>query len=391
MYEAAAWVQKYAKSFKIFVFSDHKNNTFRSTIQPSKRISKKLLKMVIEMEPMNLERVWVAGSDNILGDAPSRSPADREVARNIPIPMDLIQNILHQLFWAPDEMAGDTAKRVQELGIINPGVLSYLPEDLAATSKLPNDARLEDELQEPRRAFSVDDVEGLPEPREEGGETGRSGNPEPAECEIGVGDPDRILTVPTADLVCGLISREGEDSDERPAQGVDRRQVTVGPNAMTSTWGGMLYTKDVFPVWLSDVESKRHRSRYRQVPEEFYTVTGHRVVTPDNVTDFLAGHCGLGIKWDLQEQFSGSGRVSAVAEQAGLATLFPIDLRYGWDLRVQGHRDKLDMVREVLQPLVKFSAPECRLWSCASNSRTDQDSMTLDRETEEEMLTWLWK
>ena len=61
----------------------------------------------------------------------------------------------------------------------------------------------------------------------------------------------------------------------------------------------MLYTKDVFPVWLSDVESKRHRSRYRQVPEEFYTVTGHRVVTPDNVTDFLAGHCGLGIQVGL--------------------------------------------------------------------------------------------
>eukprot|EP00974_Lingulodinium_polyedra_P096416 9346062-Lingulodinium_polyedra.AAC.1 len=30
MYEAIMWSQKYCKSFRVFVFTDHKNNTFRS-------------------------------------------------------------------------------------------------------------------------------------------------------------------------------------------------------------------------------------------------------------------------------------------------------------------------------------------------------------------------
>ena len=86
MYEASVWSQKFCKSFKTFVMTDHKNNTFRSKIQPTRRVSKKLLKMAIEMEPMQLERLYVAGGDNVLGDAPSRNPHDKAMAKNLPIP-----------------------------------------------------------------------------------------------------------------------------------------------------------------------------------------------------------------------------------------------------------------------------------------------------------------
>ena len=72
MYEAVMWAQRFAKSYKLFVFTDHKNNTFRSKIQPTRRVSKNLLKMCIEMEPLGVERVYLSGDDNILGDAPSR-------------------------------------------------------------------------------------------------------------------------------------------------------------------------------------------------------------------------------------------------------------------------------------------------------------------------------
>lgn len=51
MFESATWSQKYAKEFKVFLFTDHKNNTFRTKVEPTRRVTKKLLKMVIEMEP----------------------------------------------------------------------------------------------------------------------------------------------------------------------------------------------------------------------------------------------------------------------------------------------------------------------------------------------------
>ena len=43
LYEAAIWSQRYAKSLRIFLLTDHKNNTFRTMIQPTGGISKKLL------------------------------------------------------------------------------------------------------------------------------------------------------------------------------------------------------------------------------------------------------------------------------------------------------------------------------------------------------------
>ena len=127
LYEGAIWSQKFVKSFKVFLFTDHKNNTFRSKIQPTRRVTKKLLKMCIELEPLGIERVYIAGDDNILGDAPSRAPADREVARNLAVPLAPIKEVIHRMFWAPDELAGDTKERLKQLHIDNPGVLSYVP------------------------------------------------------------------------------------------------------------------------------------------------------------------------------------------------------------------------------------------------------------------------
>ena len=61
LYEGAIWSQKFVKSFKVFLFTDHKNNTFRSKIQPTRRVTKKLLKMCIGIEPLGIERVYIAG------------------------------------------------------------------------------------------------------------------------------------------------------------------------------------------------------------------------------------------------------------------------------------------------------------------------------------------
>ena len=111
-----------------------------------------------------MERVYIAGEDNILGDAPSRAPADRAVARNLAIPLAPIKRTMHRMFWAPDELAGSTRTRLKQLKIENPGILTYMPDEMLATHGIINEARPEDELAEPPAAFAP--VEGADEPKD---------------------------------------------------------------------------------------------------------------------------------------------------------------------------------------------------------------------------------
>ena len=77
IHEGVVWAQRFCKGFKLFVFTDNKNSTFRGKVNPTRRVTKKLLKMAIELEPLNLEIVYIAGETNILADALSRAPVDR--------------------------------------------------------------------------------------------------------------------------------------------------------------------------------------------------------------------------------------------------------------------------------------------------------------------------
>ena len=150
LYEAAIWSQKYAKSFRLFLLTDHANNTFRAKVTPSRRISKKLLRIAIELEPLGIERLYLAGDQNVLGDAPSRAPADRAVARNLPIPLGPIRDLIKKMFWEPKELSGDIAGRIKDLRITNPGVLTYLPQEYV-TPSVPTEE--DDELSEIPKAM----------------------------------------------------------------------------------------------------------------------------------------------------------------------------------------------------------------------------------------------
>ena len=86
---------------------------------------------------------------------------------------------------------------------------------------------------------------------------------------------------------------------------------------------------------------------------------------------------------------SGSGRVSYVAYATGLSVLFPVDLRYGWDLTLPEHRKMLEQVQNHFKPIVKFSAPDCRHWTAMSNAHPDKDQLAKDRKLETPMLEWL--
>ncbi len=71
---------RYTKGFSCVVFMDHRNNLFTSSVLANKRVNKKLLIMALEVEEYGhrYRRVWIKGKENILGDAPSRNPKDRE-------------------------------------------------------------------------------------------------------------------------------------------------------------------------------------------------------------------------------------------------------------------------------------------------------------------------
>ena len=102
----------------------------------------------------------------------------------------------------------------------------------------------------------------------------------------------------------------------------------------------------------------------------------------------MSAHAASDITWDLQERCSGSGRLSTQARKEGLCVGFPVDFRYGWDLRNPRHRSLLDEVGAFFKPLVEFSAPDCRLWS-AARRKVDVSRETIERQLELPALQWL--
>ena len=159
--------------------------------------------------------------------------------------------------------------------------------------------------------------------------------------------------------------------------------------SMIQDWGGIPYTEDCFPGDFTDEEKKFYHGRYKHIPEEFYTQTGLQVVTPENLSKWCEAHKHLNIRWALQEQCSGSGRLSAEAHFQGLAVLFPVDFRYGWNLKNKRHRQLLQDLPATLRPIVKYSAPDCRLWTSVSNGHPDRERLENDRRDEKPYLEWI--
>ena len=110
-----------------------------------------------------------------------------------------------------------------------------------------------------------------------------------------------------------------------------------------------------------------YTKKYVNIKEEFYTKTKQLVVTPQNFAAWFEAHQHIQT-WVLQEQFSGSGRLSTAAFNYGLSVLFPVDLRYGWDMKHQPHCKLIDKVQSHFTIVCKYSAPDCRLWTAMSNA-----------------------
>ena len=112
--------------------------------------------------------------------------------------------------------------------------------------------------------------------------------------------------------------------------------LTPGPSSETSgsevfhsaKRGKYPYPGDQYPAHLSAEAIKTLEKRYKALPEEYYTKTHQKVITPQNVEEWLRQLRG-GSTWDFWEGCSGTGRLSLTARQAGMKVIFPIDLRYG--------------------------------------------------------------
>ena len=66
--------ERLIRGFKVICYIGHKNNLFSEAQLDNRRRSKKMSNWALDLQHFDLDRVWIRGEANILGDAPSRAP-----------------------------------------------------------------------------------------------------------------------------------------------------------------------------------------------------------------------------------------------------------------------------------------------------------------------------
>ena len=151
-----------------------------------------------------------------------------------------------------------------------------------------------------------------------------------------------------------------------------------------------VYSGDTFPTHWDDARRARADHYYKAIPEEFYSKSGRRPVTPWNARKWLekVHNTGQPLRLQLWEMCSGSGRLSLICLLAGLTVGFPVDHRYGWDLGHPEHQSLLQECHRAFETDHIFVAPNCSPWSVAANSK-DPSKRTEDRNQERPTLEYL--
>ena len=82
--------------------------------------------------------MWIAGKDNILGDAPSRNPKDRDLVKYLPVLAGPIKRIVRAMFEAPIELEEELAEMHRFLGALEaPDADGETAKGRAGTSEAP--------------------------------------------------------------------------------------------------------------------------------------------------------------------------------------------------------------------------------------------------------------
>ena len=147
---------------------------------------------------------------------------------------------------------------------------------------------------------------------------------------------------------------------------------------------------DFLPQHLTKEERRVAMEEHRALPEVFYTETGLPVITPDNCSVFMSKVLLPATGILLWTWFSGTSRLSYVAMHLPFVAcvLFPVDLRYGWDLRQPEVMRLLQKIDEAFRPLVTTFEMRCKYWSVAGWKR-DPAKTAQYRDNEEPMLSFL--
>ena len=151
----------------------------------------------------------------------------------------------------------------------------------------------------------------------------------------------------------------------------------------------------MFPETLSHDELIEANSEFKAIPEMFYITLKHLpVITPSCFPQFCeALRKSFGDKIPriaLWTWCSGSSRLALLMLSAPFdqLVLFPVDLRYGWDLRLPEHQRLLTTADTRFRPLVTTYEPRCKYWSRMGSSR-DPEVTAERRGNETGMLKFL--
>lgn len=128
------------------------------------------------------------------------------------------------------------------------------------------------------------------------------------------------------------------------------------------------YREDDMPEYLDEKIRSKLKKRYKCVPEEYYTKTGFRPVTPKNFGSWFQAAKGRNLRWHAWELCSGSGCFSWSCVMAGLVVGFPVYFRYGWDIGNKSHQQMLWSAFEEFQPGTLQASPDCAPWSVSGKT-----------------------
>ena len=197
---------------------------------------------------------------------------------------------------------------------------------------------------------------------------------------------------------------EGPEPDPKQVWWTDapRQQSSVMPEVMVRRYYS-LWRKYDSPCWsgplipqdLSDEEQQVAKKEAKSLPEYFYEETKFPVITPQNVDSFIAYMKYNGVDLDklpivMWSWFAGTSRFLATMMKTcqSQAVLFPVDLRYGWNIQDPKQQLKLIEIDRMCRPLVTTMEPRCKYWSIAGRSRKPEVTQRC-RNQETDMLNFI--
>ena len=132
------------------------------------------------------------------------------------------------------------------------------------------------------------------------------------------------------------------------------------------------YGGDQFPSHWSDERRAKAKEYYKGIPEEYYSRSGRRPITPGNTEAWLGVVTKRKLRFHAWEWCSGSGRLSLCLLMANLLVGPPIDYRYGWDISYAPHQALLQRCHDVFAPQHIFASPSWDLWFPSTSAKDPQ-------------------